>query len=184
MPSVMPDNFSLEYHEHFAKVYTWNDLLVDNEKYFKFYYPVFRPMISDPMDFAFKRLCTLIACNKYSLHPAELYSERCKLIEFFETRPYEEFELYGRGWPNHYKTYQGTIQRKVDYLKHYRFCFAYENIKNIPGYITEKIFDCFQAGCVPVYWGACNVAAHIPQNCFISREESRIIPALLEFLKI
>ena len=34
--------------------------------------------------------------------------------------------------------------------------------REIPGYITEKIFDCFLARSVPVYWGPGNIADHVP----------------------
>lgn len=34
-----------------------------------------------------------------------------------------------------------------------------------------RIFDCFFAGCIPIYWGADNVNAHIPEGCFIDKRE-------------
>lgn len=37
------------------------------------------------------------------------------------------------------------------------------------GYITEKIFDCFFPGVIPIYWGAENVTDYIPQDTFIDR---------------
>ncbi len=170
-PSVLPENYNVENHSSFSKVYTWNDRLVDNQKYFKFFYPVIQPMIPDTVDYHSKQLCTLIACNKASDYPGELYSERLKLIHFFEYGPYDGFILYGKWWPGSYSTYAGPIDKKVDTLKFFRFCYAYENIENIPGYITEKIFDCFHAGTVPIYWGAPNIRDYIPKGCFIARED-------------
>ncbi|GBF74135.1 hypothetical protein PA598K_02466 [Paenibacillus sp. 598K] len=35
------------------------------------------------------------------------------------------------------------------------------------GYITEKIFDCFHASCVPIYYGAANIEKYIPADTFI-----------------
>lgn len=181
-PSVLPEDYNPENHQIFSKVYTWNDELVDNQKYFKFYYPVLNPMIP-PVDFSSKKLSSLIACNKESSHPNELYSQRRKVIEFFETLPNNDFDLYGKWWPNSYKTYKGPTERKVDCLKHYKFSFTYENVKNIPGYITEKIFDCFQAGAVPIYWGASNISQYVPKNCFIAREDFQDEESLYAFLK-
>ena len=63
------------------------------------------------------------------------------------------------------------IDRKIDVLKKYRFCICYENIKDVSGYVTEKIFDAFWAGCIPVYLGADNISDHVPKNCFISRRD-------------
>ena len=34
-------------------------------------------------------------------------------------------------------------------------------------WITEKIFDCFYAGTIPVYLGAPDVARWLPPECFI-----------------
>ncbi len=182
-PSVNPDNYNPEYHRYFSKIYTWNDALVDNQKYFKFYYPVFHPMIPMPVDYYWKRLSTMIACNKYSDHPQELYSQRQRVIDFFEELPSDDFDLFGKGWPTQYKTYRGSIGKKVDFLPYYRFCFSYENIHGIPGYITEKIFDSFQSGTVPIYWGAPNITDYIPKSCFIAREDFTSDQALYEYLK-
>ena len=50
------------------------------------------------------------------------------------------------------------------------------------GYVTEKIFDSFQAGTVPVYMGAPNIADYIPKNCFIAREDFPSMEALFAYL--
>lgn len=71
---------------------------------------------------------------------------------------------------------------KLGYMGHYRFGLAYENMK-APGYIIEKIFDTFSAGCVPVYLGAPNIASYIPSNCFIDRRLFANDAALYQFLK-
>ena len=33
--------------------------------------------------------------------------------------------------------------------------------------MTEKLFDCFRAGCVPVYVGPKEIAELVPSDCFI-----------------
>lgn len=168
-PTTLPNNFVLEYHRYFSKVFTWNDDLIDNKKYFKFYYPCRRLMIQDSVDFSSKTLCTLISSNLSSPHPNELYSERFNVINFFEHHPKDDFHFYGRSWPYSFRNYKGTVHEKSDVMKYYKFCYCYENIKGIPGYISEKIFDCFHAGCVPIYWGASNITKYIPKKCFIDR---------------
>lgn len=180
-PSVIPSNYQALYHQFFARVYTWHDGLVDNSKYKKFYYPVMNQMIEYTVPFEQRKLCTLIAGNKNSLHPNELYSARRHAIEYFETHHCNDFDLYGRWWPA-YKNYRGPIWKKIDVLKNYKFCICYENIKDIPGYITEKIFDCFRCGCVPVYWGAHNISDYIPANCFIDRKQFSTYDELYDYL--
>lgn len=183
-PSVMLHNYDTGNHHSFSKIYTWWDDLVDNERYFKFYYPCLQSMIDDTITFKEKKLCTFIAGDKSSSHKNELYSARRKTITFFEELGTNEFDFYGRGWSGHrYKNYKGQVRKKLDVLKKYRFCICYENIKKTSGYITEKIFDCFQAGCIPVYWGASNIADYIPKNCFIAREEFKDEKHLYNFMK-
>lgn len=182
-PSVLPQNYNPLYHSCFSRIYTWNDALVDHQKYFKFYYPNYKPMILQRPDFASKKLCTLIAANKYSSHPDELYGERRKVIQFFENQHPDDFDLFGRWWPTTLKTYKGAIDNKLEHLKHYKFCVSYENIHKIPGYITEKMFDCFEAGVVPIYWGASNTEEYLPRNCFIAREDFSDEEELYLFLK-
>lgn len=42
---------------------------------------------------------------------------------------------------------------KIEFLRQYRFNICPEN-SDTPGYVTEKLFDSFEAGCIPIYWGA------------------------------
>lgn len=177
-------------HDCFSKVYTWNDDLVDNKKYFKFYYPVLLPMISEVVPFEEKKFCTLVSgfvpnLEKYPRkYPQELYSHRVKAIEFFEKMGEDGFEFYGRNWPRScYASYRGPCPDKLNVIKKYKFSICYENCRDVKGYISEKIFDCFAAGIVPVYWGASNVTDFIPADCFIDRRKFATLDDLYAFLK-
>jgi hypothetical protein len=180
-PSTVPENANLSYHTYFSKVYTWNDDLVDGDTYFKFYYPVLHPMV-EPEEFTSKKLCAMITCNKTSTHPKELYTERQKVVQFFEEKEEGLFDLYGTWWPDSYRNYRGSIADKTEVLKGYKFTFAYENIRDIPGYVSEKIFDCFRAGSIPIYWGASNIANYVPRDCFIDRNDFQDNEELFAFL--
>lgn len=46
----------------------------------------------------------------------------------------------------------GGELKKHEFLKDYKFCFAYENSRH-EGYVTEKMLAAKAAGCVPLYWG-------------------------------
>jgi hypothetical protein len=147
-----------------------------------------------------------VAGNKMVKHPLELYSERINAIRWFERYHPEDFDLYGMGWDKYvfrgriihrlnnvklltrllapkYPSYKGTIATKSETLKGYKFAICYENAKEIPGYITEKIFDCFFAGCVPVYWGAPNVTDFIPADTFIDKRNFKGYEELYKYLK-
>jgi len=50
----------------------------------------------------------MIAGNKRSSHPLELYSERLRAIEWFEKEHPADFDLYGIGWNQNY--FSGLFQ--------------------------------------------------------------------------
>lgn len=184
-PSVSPKNYDRSLHNYFSVIFTWDDSLVDNIRYFHFYnpQPVLK-MIDPVVDFYDKKFSTLIAGNKHSSDARELYTERVKIIEYFEEIETNDFDFYGIWWDScNYKNYKGAINKKIDYLKQYKFCICYENMTGINGYVTEKIFDCFIAGCVPIYWGADNINDYIPSNCFIDRRVFNSNQELYDYLK-
>lgn len=202
---VRSDNWNAESHNYFKKIFTWNDDFVDGKKYIKYYWPNKIPENLDGDLNKKTKLCAMIIGHKVASHPLELYTERVKAIRWFEQNLPEDFDLYGIGWDKHYfkgslsmlnrfevltkllkpkyLSYKGTVKSKREVLQKYKFAICYENARDIPGYITEKIFDCFFAGCVPVYWGAPNVTEHIPADTFIDRRNFRTYEELYGYLK-
>jgi len=150
-----------------------------------------------PRDTAQRRegLCCMIASNKSANvnDSRELYSERIKVIRWFQDHAPEHFDLYGHRWDQPppsvrrlgrglalligksyrffgykpFMSYRGPITTKGEVLRRYKFAICFENAKDFKGYVTEKIFDCFAAGRVPIYLGASNISELIPDNCFI-----------------
>ncbi len=182
-PTVQPMLFDPKVLQLFGKVFTWDDDLVENRGFIKFFYPVLQPRMESVPSFEEKRFCTMIARRLSSKHPKQLYQEREKIIRFFENKP-GEFDLYGAYWEKRkFKNWHGAISDKLSVLKGYKYCICYENMKDVRGYITEKIFDCFAAGVVPVYWGASNITDYIPPGCFIDRRCFQSNEKLYAFLK-
>lgn len=182
-PMVLYQNFDPERQAQFGRIYTWYDNLIDGKKFFKFFFPQPRlKMIDDTIDFNYKKFCTVIAGHKSWEGEGSLYEARKKTIRYFQTFHPDDFDLYGQGWPEEYTSYRGGVEKKRDCLKHYKFCICYENYHQY-GSITEKIFDCFVAGCVPVYWGAKNIEQYIPANCYIKREDFSSHEQLYQYLK-
>lgn len=183
-PTVLPEMYSQYMFSLFDKVFTWDDNLVDNKKFIKFYYPEMTSMHEPVVNFSQKKLLTMIVANKRSGHRNELYTERRSVIDFFEHQNGQDFDFYGHGWnKNAYKNYKGTVGEKLWIMRNYRFCICYENMKNVKGYITEKILNSFSAGCVPIYWGASNIKEHIPEGCYILRENFQSMEELYSFIK-
>lgn len=182
--SVEPENHDTEVHKLFGKIITCYDNF-KGEKYYKVFYPVLIDDLSNPrFSFQNRGLATLINGCKTSNHPEELYSERLNVINFFENIKTDDFKFYGMGWDkDKYKNYGGEPSDKIEILKNYKFCYCFENIKNVTGYISEKILDCLNAGCVPIYWGATNIDWYIPKNCYILREDFDSFQDIYNFIK-
>jgi len=185
---VKLDNWDKGYHRLFTRVFTWNDDLVDDKRYIKLNFAIQPDTEFDTEGqsnaFYQRKLCTMIAGAKTSSHPNELYSRRVQTIRWFENNEPGDFDLYGMGWPPAlFPSYRGPVADKLITLARYRFAICYENADNSPGYISEKILDCFRAGIVPVYWGAPNISNHIPPDCYIDRKAFATEDALYSHLK-
>jgi len=203
-------NASREYCKNFTKVFTWNSALFDLSNVVKVlpphqirhdHYPSF-----DERDI----FASVINANKnFKIRLfSDLYNERINTIRWYEKNAPQKFALYGRGWDRpppaydligkirrsipsmRYKlfgykcfpSYKGIIADKGEVLLRSKFSYCYENNRDIPNYITEKIIDSFVYGCVPIYWGADNVLEYIPENCFIDRRKFKATKDVHDFL--
>ncbi len=210
---IRPDNYQKKNHVFFNKVFTWHDALVDEKKYFKLNFSHLFPETINKDLSKKEKLCVLIAGNKNSPvnDSRELYSKRKEAIRWFEKYHIEDFSLYGMGWDQYrfsgpiyirafnrigwvkklfwklkgeeFKSYKGKVENKNKVMEKYKFSICYENAKDIPGYITEKIFDSFFAGCIPVYWGADNITDFIPKECFIAKTDFETYEELYRYIK-
>lgn len=193
------------YHDCYSKIFTWNDCLIDNKRYFKTLFPFSDPLPLldlDPVPFEQKKLCVLMGTHNVYQHPIENYSGRVNIINFFEKISEDDFDFYGYGWSNNYKNWKGFIPwdksqynepwinftysrrlTKINTIKNYKFDIVYENCKDQYGYLTERLFDTFAAGCVPIYWGSKNIDHYIPINCLIMRNDFANNHDLYNYLK-
>jgi hypothetical protein len=209
-PVIRPDNLRKNLLAKYKIVFTWNDDLVDGQRFIKITLPN-NIIVNDSRGWHGRdRLCCMIAGNKSvsQASPLELYSERVKTIRWFEQNAPQDFDLFGTGWDApaarqgllgkvlgrlqrqlfsrigkvYSPSYRGKVVSKLETFQKYRFSICYENARDISGYITEKIFDSFFAGCVPVYWGASNISTHIPDTCFIDRRKFANHEDLYQFM--
>lgn len=210
-PQVFPANGFTPNYQAYRKIFTWNDDLVDGNKFIKFNFP--NSIHTHLVDGFIQRdrFCCLISSNRtLATHDERtLYPERVYAIRWFEQNAPQDFDLYGVDWDlpaarkgligkierrfwraigriaklQPFPSYRGKLLRKRDALARTRFAICYENVRDLPGYITEKIFDCFFSGCVPVYWGANNITDHIPADCFIDRRKFRDTADVYSVLK-
>lgn len=209
-PALRPDNYWKSGHLVFEKVFTWHSELVDENKYIKCCLPNRVPSPFKIDQEKKRRFCATIASQKYSAHSAELYSERIRAIRWFEENHPADFDLYGTYWDRwwfkgqlsrlnlflaplyrrmpglgrcmRFPSWRGSVPRKRDVLSQYKFSICYENAV-FPGYITEKPFDCWFAGCIPVYLGAPDVLRFIPEGTFIDKRKFRNYQDLYRYMK-
>jgi alpha(1,3/1,4) fucosyltransferase len=139
-------------------------------------------MIPDVPAFEEKKLCTMVV--------GAWNPERIAMLDFFAAKPLGVFDLYGQAPPQYreHPMNKGRIpgyysgSEKLSVLKNYRFCVCFENTHTTPGYITEKIFDTFAGGCVPIYWGPENVEKYIPKECFIDYRDFNTNEELYQYI--
>lgn len=196
-PLINRLNADVDYLKLFRRVYSWSDVIFELPGAVTLLIPN-NIIVSDFRGYSDRNIFScLISSNKVApwVGPHDLYDERIKVIRWYELNAPTLFHLYGRGWGKPsaaftrrdkifrrigrlgtqlfgYKPFpgwRGEIEFKSDILSNTKFSYCYENIKGLPNYITEKIFDSFLSGCVPIYWGADNVQEYIPANCFIDR---------------
>lgn len=181
-PTLFPLIYTYEFCKMFGAIYSWHDGLVAQKNYRKFFYSHPLKSVSNRPTLENKKFCTMFATNKNFNSTLQLYGQRRTIVQYFEHNAPDDFDLYGKGWHD-LRVAKGYRTNKIEILKQYKFCICYENSRKLPGYITEKIFDAFVAGVVPIYWGDQSTKKVIPQECFIDREKFSSDHALYVFLK-
>jgi len=122
---------------------------------------------------------------------ADLYKNRLEAIVYFSE--FKDFALFGRGWDkqntlslenfNHIqKIKPQEIDDKLETLSRMKFSICFENFR-FPGYITEKIFDCFFTGTVPIYLGAPDIENYVPTNCFVDASQFGSFSEMNDFIR-
>lgn len=81
-----------------------------------------------------------------------------------------------------YNNVGGPVPSKIEFMRPYKFCIAYEN-SSYPGYVTEKIMDCFYANCIPIYWGSPTVSIDFNTNRILNRLDFKSDEDLIERIK-
>jgi glycosyltransferase involved in cell wall biosynthesis len=99
--------------------------------------------------------------------------------------------VYGQGWDkyhNHPCIKIGHAKHRsqdplttVDILKDFTFVLIAENV-DAEGYVSEKIYDAFIAGCIPLYYGNNNDRVGIPADMFVDLRRYPTSQALQAYL--
>lgn len=225
-PVYYPESWDPKQHERFDYVFTYDETLVDDTKYF--YYPIAQdteyfsiPEIVSEAEFHLRTLATNVS-NAVQKH------QDTQFPNCTHYRRYNTIKWYGKDHPEDFGFYSGTFLKrdyyfsfrgvrflkkvlpkysfrklaassqkdlikvfkgelapleKFEVIKNYKFYYCYENTVGINGYVTEKIFDCFYCGIVPIYWGAPNIKELIPYKCFVDGRDFSDEESLYAFIK-
>jgi alpha(1,3/1,4) fucosyltransferase len=149
----------------------------------------------------------LICSNRNTVLPVDnnFYYVRQNIIRECEEKYSDRFSLFGHGWHRKFQkhgfvarfrtevfkklnigsqtlnVYRGTIQQKEEVLRKAKFNFAIENIGGLDGYISEKLFDSFMFGSVPIFLPSWDIPETIiPKNLYI---DFRCFASLVELFE-
>lgn len=210
-PYICPLNKNEQYLKSFDGVFTWNTDLLHLPNTLHLFIPNQITRNKTPSFDKRPIFSCIINANKAFPNevPHDLYKERIKVIRWYEQNAPKYFSLYGLGWQKPepaftflqklsrrlkrlasqtlgykpFPSYAGEIENKSSIYQKAKFAYCYENAGDLPDYISEKIFDCFLNGCVPVYWGSNTINEHIPSNCFIDRRKFNSTEETHQFLR-
>lgn len=130
-----------------------------------------------------------------SIKGKQLQDQRYAAIIYFGKR--KCLKLFGNGWDNvsnlpmHYRKKLTPllssltpqyIENKIETIQKIKFALCFENY-SFPGYVTEKIIECFVAGVIPVYLGAPDIEEFVPTGTFIDVRQYKDWESLLDKMK-
>lgn len=138
---------------------------------------------------------TGFSSKKFKAEKIQLQDLRLRLISFFLKSG--DLDLYGNGWnelknlPTSWRVILEPLLienspkpclNKLATIRNYKFSLCIENAQ-FPGYITEKIIECFVAGVIPIYMGAPDIDLIIPSECLIDFRNFKNLNDLLDYLQ-
>jgi hypothetical protein len=209
-PYICPRNRDQNYLNQFDGVFTWNTDFSSLPNVSHLFIP--NQIRNDATPSFAERPIFSCIINANKAFPKgldnDLYRERLGVIRWYETHAPQYFSLFGLGWSKPepaftasekvsrrfkrlatqligykpFPSYAGEVEDKESIYRKTKFAYCFENVANLPDYISEKIFDCFFGGCVPVYWGSHTITNHIPKACFIDRREFKDTAEVHRFL--
>ncbi len=144
-----------------------------------------------------KKIVVINGNHKPASKHKELYSKRIEAMVQLSEKGI--VDLYGRGWDRWFsrssmwlpywenrKTlmsiYKGSCKSKYEVLSNYDFCLCFENM-NMQGYMTEKLFDCLYAGCIPLYFGAPDIAEYVPKDVYFDVSKVKSWQEVVDFVQ-
>ena len=184
---IMYEPWTVDYGEY---DYVIGYPYIEKDSYFHF--NVYAPRWADIQDrkmfmdnsLAQRRFCNFIYSNESaSYEGAQLRKQFC-----LELSKYKRIDCPGKVLNNMENSigsrYADTWGRdKLELIKNYKFTIAFENSK-LDGYTTEKLWQPFYAGSIPIYWGNPLIGTEVCKDAFINcNDYDNDLEAVIERVK-
>ena len=121
-------------------------------------------------------------CSYIASHPG-FDPRRNAFVQMLSTK-YKRVDCGGRDLNNIGITVPLGINASgtIEHNKQYKFAVAFEN-RHYPGYVTEKIYDVYKSGCIPIYWGTPDVVKDFNPSTFINANDFPDFNALIDHIR-
>jgi len=170
---LLPQIYELvvKFEDHFDFIFTYEKTLLDrNPKKYKFL-----PCDTSGIEIESHKL------HKKTKLVSMIYSEKTWLFghrlrhiiakSLIPDMGYDKIDFFGRGT-------DAPIELKSEGTNPYMFQIAMENARR-ENYFADKIYDCFVAGTVPIYWGAPNIGEHFDMRGILTFERPAELKEIL-----
>ena len=139
----------------------WKDL---NHR--RLIFPAFNKVIEDHPK---SKFCCFVVSNPKSI----------KRIDFF--KKLSQYQIVDSGGKVE-NNIGYLVSNKLEFMSPYKFMIAFEN-SSYPGYVTEKIYECFFTNTIPIYWGSPTLSRDFNSDRIINRVDYNSDEELIEKIK-
>ena len=204
--------YTKEITDNYLRVFTFDHKLCESKRYVKMFYPWLVYIDNKVVDRSFKEpwfyeqypfhdiikisdkfvpfsdrklVCLLNSYLKIN-SLEENYGKRLEIAKFYDEFHPNDLSLYGmKGWEEfNLSIFKGFCdwEKANELFQTHKFCYCYDNWENDVYYISEKIQNCFQNLCVPIYSGCKKIADYIPKETFINANDFNSPSEIHEFI--
>ena len=135
----------------------------------------------------------MILVNRPNNEEYEINGIQLKRLDYLRKKyaiAFDNITVHGQGWDelidHKYINIENIKNRMIDdidinqFYKKYNFALIIEN-NNALNYVSEKIYDAWVSGCIPIYYGN-NNKINLPKNCYIDIKDFESIEKVKEYV--
>jgi len=206
--AIRPILYEKSEHRFFDKIFTLENYLIDNKKYFFFNGLQIIPKRAIFLNKKKKFDKCIFISNKPNKNKNSYFAKRLEIIDYYKNKP-NKLNLFGRDWDKiitpmnatiglkifyfilkkiffifnfkikkYNKIWRGEAKNLVSTTSKYKYCFVIENSPTLSG----RIFLSFFAATIPIYYGNMSKIKTIPKNCYINIKKYKKLDKLEKFV--